>query len=122
MSVSLMRSRSNRGMTSSIESPVNEASVTLARSEPEPFTHNTRTGYPRKSVSRDLAEVLPPPQLQTERSAPSLRERATSCARVVGAETSVIVISPSVRVACNVEREQASKNSHVMRRDSHYSS
>src|SRR5437763_6798880 len=91
-----MRSRSSRGSISSIYSPVNEASVTLARSEPEPFTHNTRTGYPRKSVSRDLAEVLPPPQLQIERSAPNLRERATSCDSTVDVETSVIASYPFI--------------------------
>src|SRR5207253_847921 len=87
-----MRSRSKRGSTSAIYSPVNEASVTLARSEPEPLTHRIRARRPRKSTSSALAEVLPPPQLQIERSAPSLRERATSCANTVGTETSVIVL------------------------------
>src|SRR2546421_5495726 len=90
-----MRSRSNRGSTSSRYSPVNEASVTLARSEPEPFTHRIRAGSPRKLTSRALAEVLPPPQLQIERSAPSLRERATSCASTVDTETFVIASNPS---------------------------
>src|SRR5438093_839105 len=90
-----MRSRSKRGSTSAIYSPVNEASVTLARSEPEPLTHRIRARRPRKSTSSALAEVLPPPQLQIERSAPSLRERATSCASTVGTETSVIVLNPS---------------------------
>src|SRR5438876_10377971 len=90
-----MRSRSNRGSISSRYSPVNEASVTVARSEPEPLTHRIRAGRPRKSTSSALAEVLPPPQLQIERSAPSLRERATSCASTVGTETSVIVLNPS---------------------------
>src|SRR5258706_7583839 len=86
-----MRSRSSRGRRSSINSPVNEASVTVARSEPEPFTHRIRAGRPRKSTSSALAEVLPPPQLQTVRSAPSLRDRATSCASVVDTDTLVIV-------------------------------
>src|SRR5260370_41986965 len=90
-----MRSRSTRGSTSSIYSPVNEASVTLARSEPEPLTHRIRAGRPRKLTSSALAEVLPPPQLQIERSAPSLRERATSCASTVDVEVSVIVLNPS---------------------------
>src|SRR5229473_3345408 len=81
-----MRSRSSRGSTSSKNNPVNEDSVTVARSEPEPLTHRMRAGRPRKSISSDLAEVLPPPQLQTERSAPSLRERATNCDSVVGVE------------------------------------
>src|SRR5438093_13236909 len=85
-----MRSRSNKGSTSSRYSPVKEACVTVARSDPEPFTHRIRAGRPRKSTSSALAEVLPPPQLHTERSAPSLRERATSCASVVGVEISVI--------------------------------
>src|SRR5260221_430437 len=85
-----MRSRSNRGSTSSRNSPVNDASVTVARSEPEPLTHRMRAGLPRKSTSSALAEVLPPPQLQIERSAPSLRERATSWSSVVGIETCVI--------------------------------
>src|SRR6266702_4562128 len=89
-----MRSRSSRGSISSIYSPVNEASVTVARSEPEPLTHSIRAGRPRKSTSSALAEVLPPPQLHTERSAPSLRERATSCASVVGMETCVIASNP----------------------------
>src|SRR5712692_3510015 len=79
-----MRSRSNRGSTSSRYRPVNESSVTDARSEPEPLTHRIRAGRPRKSISLALAEVLPPPQLQIERSAPNLRERATSWANVVG--------------------------------------
>src|SRR6266699_5547819 len=104
MSVSRMRSRWSKGMTSSRESPVNEASVTLARSEPEPFTHNTRNGDPRKSVSRDLAEVLPPPQLQIERSAPNLRERATSCDRTVDVETSVIASYPFISGRHPLER------------------
>src|SRR5947209_12077905 len=90
-----MRSRSSKGSTSSRYSPVNEASVTVARSEPEPLTHSTRAGRPRKSTSSALAEVLPPPQLQTERSAPSLRERATSCASIVDVEVSVIAAIPS---------------------------
>src|SRR5579864_38146 len=89
-----MRSRSNRGTTSSRNNPVNEASVTVARSEPEPLTHKIRAGRPRKSTSSALAEVLPPPQLQIERSAPSLRERATSCASVVGVEIRAIVSNP----------------------------
>src|SRR5947209_16297682 len=92
-----MRSRSKRSSTSAIYSPVNEASVTLARSEPEPLTHKIRMGRPRKSISSALAEVLPPPQLQIERSAPSLRERATSCASTVDVETSVIVSHPFIR-------------------------
>src|SRR5947199_10328154 len=90
-----MRSRSSRGSTSSRNSPVNEASVTVARSEPEPLTHRIRAGRPRKSISSDLAEVLPPPQLQIERSAPSLRERATNCDRVVGVEIFVMALHPS---------------------------
>src|SRR5437879_542171 len=90
-----MRSRSKRGSTSAIYSPVNEASVTLARSEPEPLTHRIRAGRPRKLTSSALAEVLPPPQLQIERSAPSLRERATSCASTVDVEVSVMVLNPS---------------------------
>src|SRR5215472_15408854 len=85
-----MRSRSSKGSISSIYSPVNEASVTVARSEPEPLTHKIYIGRPRKSISSALAEVLPPPQLQIERSAPSLRERATSCASVVGVVIGVI--------------------------------
>src|SRR6266480_71454 len=89
-----MRSRSRRGSTSSRYSPVNEASVTLARSDPEPLTHRTRAGRQRKSTSSALAEVLPPPQLHTERSAPSLRERATSCASVLDVEISVIASFP----------------------------
>src|SRR2546428_13959638 len=89
-----MRSRSKRGSTSTIYSPVNEACVTLARSEPEPLTHRIRARRPRKSTSSALAEVLPPPQLQIERSAPSLRERATSWASVVGTETCVIGSNP----------------------------
>src|SRR2546428_11531699 len=91
-----MRSRSKRGSTSTIYSPVNEACVTLARSEPEPLTHSTRARRPRKSTSSALAEVLPPPQLQTERSAPSLRERATNCASIVDVEVSVIASIPSL--------------------------
>src|SRR3954447_24238878 len=90
-----MCSRSSKGSTSSRYSPVNEASVTVARSEPEPLTHSTRARRPRKSTSSALAEVLPPPQLQTERSAPSLRERATSCASIVDVEVSVIASIPS---------------------------
>jgi hypothetical protein len=42
-----------------------------------------------------LAEVLPPPQLQTARSAPSLRERATNCDSVVGVEIFVMALHPS---------------------------
>src|SRR5713226_4585369 len=89
-----MRSRSNRGSTSSRNSPVNDAPVTVARSEPDPFTHTTSACRPRKSTSSVLAEVLPPPQLQIARSAPSLRERATSWASVVGIETYVIASNP----------------------------
>src|SRR5215831_5807746 len=89
-----MRSRSSKGSTSSRFRPVNEAAVTLARSEPEPLTHRIRVERPRKSISSALAEVLPPPQLQTERSAPSLRERATNCASTVDVETDVIVLNP----------------------------
>src|SRR5947199_7751625 len=91
-----MRSRSNRGSISSRYSPVNEASVTVARSEPEPLTHRIRAGRPRKSTSSALAEVLPPPQLQIERSAPSLRERATSCASTVDVEISFIASYPFI--------------------------
>src|SRR6266702_8034374 len=91
-----MRSRSSRGSISSIYSPVNEASVTVARSEPEPLTHRIRAGRPRKSTSSALAEVLPPPQLHTERSAPSLRERATSCASTVDTETFAITVHPFI--------------------------
>src|SRR5438552_583699 len=87
-----MRSRSKRGSTSAIYSPVNEASVTVARSEPEPFTQRIRARRPRKSTSSALAEVLPPPQLQIERSAPSLRERATNCDSVVCGEVFFIEI------------------------------
>src|SRR5438876_11144970 len=89
-----VRSRSKTGSTSATYSPVNAASVTLARSEPEPLTHRIRARRPRKSTSSALAEVLPPPQLQIERSAPSLRERATSCASTVGTETSAITSHP----------------------------
>src|SRR5947209_8689634 len=89
-----MRSRSKRGSTSAIYSPVNEACVTLARSEPEPLTHRIRVDRPRKSISSALAEVLPPPQLQIERSAPSLHERATNCASTVDVETDVIISNP----------------------------
>src|SRR2546427_5231928 len=91
-----MRPRSSRGSTSSRYNPVNEASVTVARSEPEPLTHSTRAGRPRKSTSSALAEVLPPPQLQIERSAPSLRERATSCASTVDTETFAITANPFI--------------------------
>src|SRR5205085_10649875 len=87
-----MRSRSSRGSTSSRYSPVNDASVQVARSEPEPLTHRIRAGRTRKSTSSALAEVLPPPQLAIERSAPNLRERATSCARVVNVEICVIAL------------------------------
>src|SRR5207247_3341805 len=96
ISLSLIRSYSNKGSTSSKYSPVNEASVTVARSEPEPLTHRIRAGRPRKSISSALAEVLPPPQLQIERSAPSWRERATSCASTVNVETSVIASHPFI--------------------------
>src|SRR5579884_4195064 len=78
-----MRPRSSSGSTSSRNNPLNDASVQVARSEPEAFTHRIRAGRPRKSISSALAEVLPPPQLQIERSAPSLRERATNCANIV---------------------------------------
>src|SRR5438105_8238137 len=91
-----MCSRSSKGSTSSRYSPVNEASVTVARSEPEPLTHKIRVERPRKSTSSALADVLPPPQLQIERSAPSLRERATSCASVVGIETFAITANPFI--------------------------
>src|SRR6266550_6120953 len=91
-----MRSRSNKGSTSSRYSPVKEASVTVARSDPEPFTHRIRAGRSRKSTSSALAEVLPPPQLQIERSAPNLRERATSCDSTVDVETSVIESYPFI--------------------------
>src|SRR5258708_30699533 len=89
-----MRSLSKGGSTSSRNKPVNESSVTDARSEAEPLTHRISAGRPRKSISLALAEVLPPPQLQIERSAPSLRERATSWANVVGMETCVIASNP----------------------------
>src|SRR5438874_1584713 len=91
-----MRSRSSKGGISSIYSPVNEASVTVARSEPEPLTQRIRAVRPRKSTSSALAEVLPPPQLQTERSAPSMRDRATSCASTVDAETFAITANPFI--------------------------
>src|SRR5579859_1820492 len=91
-----MRSRSSRGNTSSRYNPVNEACVTVARSEPEPLTHSTRAGRPRKSISSDLAEVLPPPQLQTVRSAPSLRDRETNRSSVVGVELFVIAWNPYI--------------------------
>src|SRR5437762_10547051 len=91
-----MRSRSTSGSTSSIYSPVDEAAVTVARSEPEPLTHRIRARRPRKSISSALAEVLPPPQLQIERSAPSLRERATSCASTVDVEISFITSHPFI--------------------------
>src|SRR5581483_11378605 len=108
-----MHSRSSRGSTSSRYNPVNEASVTVARSEPEPLTHRIRAGRPRKSISSDLAEVLPPPQLQTERSAPSLRERATNCVSVVGVRLFVMLMYPFLH--------QAAKDIHIglpARRDS----
>src|SRR5579859_5759878 len=89
-----MRSRSSRGNTSSRYNPVNEACVTVARSEPEPLTHSPPAGRPRKSISTDFAEVLPPPQLQTVRSAPSLRDRTTSCSSVVDVALSVIAWNP----------------------------
>ena len=47
ISVSDMRSRSSRGSTSSSRKPVNDAAVTVARSDPDPFTHSTRVGRPR---------------------------------------------------------------------------
>src|SRR2546425_8790468 len=103
-----MRSRSSKGSTSSRYSPVNEASVTVARSEPEPLTHSTRAVRPRKSTSSALAEVLPPPQLQTERSAPSLRERATNCASIVDVEVSVIASIPSLVKLKHLHRCQIS--------------
>ena len=49
--------------------------MTVAKSEPLPFTQSTSRSRPRKSASTDFAEVLPPPQLQTRRSAPSRLER-----------------------------------------------
>src|SRR2546421_1529271 len=89
-----MRSRSRRGSTSSRYNPVNDPSVTVTRSEPDPLTHRIRTCRPRKSTSSALAEVLPPPQLAIERSAPSLRERTTNCASVVGVELFSIGLNP----------------------------
>src|SRR5947209_1516270 len=91
-----MRSRSSRGSISSIYSPVNEASVTVARSEPEPLTHKIRVERPRKSTSSALADVLPPPQLQIERSAPTLRDTATSCASTINTETFAITANPFI--------------------------
>jgi hypothetical protein len=44
----------------------------LLRSEPLPFTRNTRIGRPRRSGSVSLIEVLPPPQTASEVSAPPL--------------------------------------------------
>src|SRR5919201_5831890 len=76
-----MGSRSSKGSTSSSRKPVNDAAVTVARSDPDPFTHSTRVGRPRRSGSTVFDEVLPPPQLHTARSAPSLFERATSASR-----------------------------------------
>src|SRR5215475_1839338 len=86
-----MRSRSSNGARSLRERPVNDVALTVARSEPEPFTHNTRARRPRKSVSFDLALVLPPPQLQTERSAPRRRERATNWSSVERAVVPLMV-------------------------------
>src|SRR5450432_1502824 len=73
-----MRSRSNSGVTSSSRRPVNCSGRMVARSDPEPFTQSTRVGRSRKSSSVDLDDVLPPPQLATERSAPSRLERYVS--------------------------------------------
>src|SRR5947209_13616823 len=73
-------SRSSSGSTSSSRKPVNCSGRMVPRSEPEPLTHNTLVWRPRKSTSVDLHEVLPPPQLATDRSLPNTLERyARSC-------------------------------------------
>src|SRR5947209_14511486 len=75
-----MTSRSSSGITSSSRKPVNCSGRIVPRSEPEPLTHSTRGWRPRKSTSVDLHEVLPPPQLATDRALPRRLERdASSC-------------------------------------------
>src|SRR5262249_29382650 len=66
----------------SMRNPVNCCGRMLPRSEPEPFTHKTRVGRSRKSSSVALLEVLPPPQLATERSEPSRFDRYASASSV----------------------------------------
>ena len=50
------------------------ASVTVARSEPEPLTYSTSTGRPKRSVSTTFTEVFPPPCMTSAGSAPSSRD------------------------------------------------
>ena len=54
------------------------AAVIVARSVPEPLTQSTRCSRPAWSTTVPLDEVLPPPWLASERSAPSRFERWTS--------------------------------------------
>ena len=78
MSSSLIASRSISGRTSSSRNPVKCSRPIVARSEPEPLTHITGTSRPAWSIAVPLAEVLPPPKLETARFAPSRWEATTS--------------------------------------------
>ena len=50
----------------------------VARSEPEPLTHMALISRPVWSIVVPLADVLPPPKLETARFAPSRCEASTS--------------------------------------------
>src|SRR4051794_12704632 len=71
MSSSDISSRSNSGSISSSRSGVKLPRSIVARSEPEPLTHITRTSRPTWSVEVPFADVLPPPKFATARSEPS---------------------------------------------------
>ena len=53
----------------------------VARSLPEPFTHIVATSRPTWSIAVPFADVLPPPKLATERSAPSRCEASRTWPR-----------------------------------------
>src|SRR5258707_3048817 len=70
----------------------------MAGTASEPFTNRPPTRLPRKSDETDLALVFPPPQLQTDRSAPRRRERATSWSSAERAVVSLMMVLPSIQM------------------------
>src|SRR3989442_266453 len=76
-----MSSRGRSAVMSSMRTPGKSLRWIALRSEPLPLTRSTAISRPRWSRSRVLIEVLPPPQITSEVSAPTRRDAYTRRSR-----------------------------------------
>src|SRR5262245_30214846 len=106
MSSSDMDGRSWIRSTGSSRTPTKSSRCAVLRSDPLPFTRNTRWGVPSNAVSVCFSEMLPPFQFVTDGSCPRM------CARYISSSTPVRPLASasfqrffSIAMTCPLEVE-----------------